>query len=111
MISAEVLVNNGLEDALNIDRDSFNTLDPHYLRVQAYMHSLLHEVIFPESWFEEKSRNKRRRAAAASDREHKFVVSLSEVSPQRYNSISLTKQTKDKQKGDKKTRNEREIDE
>jgi hypothetical protein len=109
MISAELLVNNGLEDALNIDRDSFNTLDPHYLRVQAYMHSLLHEVIFPESWFEEKSRNKRRRDAAASDREHKFVVSLSKVSPQPYNSISLTKQTRDKQKSDK-TRSEREAD-
>jgi hypothetical protein len=100
MISAEILVNTGLEDALNIDRDSFNTLDPHYLRVQAYVHSLLHEVIFPESWAEEKSRNKRRRDEVASAREHKFVESLSDVSTQRYASISLTKDTQSKRKSD-----------
>jgi CRISPR/Cas system endoribonuclease Cas6 (RAMP superfamily) len=58
----------------------------------------LHEVIFPESWAEEKSRNKRRRDKAASVREHKFVESLSKVSRQRYVSINLTKDAQNKRK-------------
>jgi hypothetical protein len=91
MLTSEVLVNEGLEDALNIDRDSFNTLDPHYLRIQGYLHSLLHQVIFPESWDEEKSRNKRRREKAASDSERRFVKSLSKTSTKQFNSISLIK--------------------
>lgn len=91
MVTSEILVNEGLEDALNIDRDSFNSLDPHYLRIQGYVHSLLHSVIFPESWEEEKSRNKRRREKVARDSERRFVSSLSKTSSKQFNSISLVK--------------------
>jgi hypothetical protein len=91
MLTSEVLVNDGLEDALNIDRDSFNTLDPHYLRIQGYLHSLLHQVIFPESWGEEKSRNKLRREKIASDNERRFVKSISRASARQFDSISLVK--------------------
>lgn len=76
MISCELVVEEGFEDALNIDRDSFNTLDPHYLRMQAYLHNLLHEVIFPEAWSEEKSRNKARRETAKEERQHEFIEVL-----------------------------------
>ena len=61
MLTSEIFVRSGLDDALKVDRDGFNTLDPQYIRVQAFVHSILHEVIFPESWGEEKSRNKDRR--------------------------------------------------
>jgi hypothetical protein len=73
MVSSELLVQQGFEDALNIDRDSFNELHPHYIRVQSYVHSLLHDLIFPETWSDEKERNKARRDQAAEARESKFV--------------------------------------
>jgi hypothetical protein len=73
MVSSELLVEQGFEDALNIDRDSFNELHPHYIRVQSYVHSLLHDLIFPETWSEEKERNKARRDDVAKKRESTFV--------------------------------------
>src|ERR1700721_144297 len=73
MVSSEFFIQRGFEDALNIDRDSFNELHPHYIRLQSYVHSLLHDVIFPETWSEEKERNKARRDQAAEARESKFV--------------------------------------
>ena len=75
MVSGELFVQQGFEDALNIDRDSFNELHPHYIRVQSYVHSLLHELIFPVTWGEEKERNKARRDHAAEARESRFVES------------------------------------
>jgi hypothetical protein len=73
MVSSELFVQQGFEDVLNIDRDSFNELHPHYMRVQSYVHSLLHDLIFPETWSDEKERNKARRDHAAEARETKFV--------------------------------------
>jgi len=73
MVSSELFVQRGFEDALNIDRDSFNELHPHYIRVQSYVHSLLHDLIFPETWSEEKERNKARRDNVAKARESSFV--------------------------------------
>jgi hypothetical protein len=61
MLSSEVFVRSGLDDALKVDRDGFNTLDPQYIRLQSFIHSILHTHIFPTSWGEEKSRNKQRR--------------------------------------------------
>jgi hypothetical protein len=73
MVSSELFVEQGFEDALNIDRDSFNELHPHYIRVQSYVHCLLHDLIFPETWSEEKERNKARRDVEAKQREASFV--------------------------------------
>lgn len=73
MVSSELFIQQGFEDALNIDRDSFNELHPHYIRAQSYIHSLLHELVFPETWSEEKKRNKERRDQAAKVIESSFV--------------------------------------
>lgn len=73
MVASEIFVRRGFEDALNIDRDSFNELHPHYIRLQSYIHSLLHDLIFPETWSDEKERNKARREKAARARESRFV--------------------------------------
>jgi len=72
MVSSELFVRKGFEDALNIDRDSFNELHPHYMRVQSYLHGLLGRV-FHETWTEEKQRNKARRGRAAEARNSSFV--------------------------------------
>jgi len=79
MVSMEIFVEQGFEDSLNIDRDSFNGLDPHYMRVQAFIHSMM-ETIFPEIWTEEKERNRRHREQLKEASERKFLNSLSRIS-------------------------------
>jgi hypothetical protein len=46
-ITGEIFVDQGLEDALNIDRDSFNRFHPEFRAVQEYVHTLLRKEIFP----------------------------------------------------------------
>ncbi|HEY4201623.1 MAG TPA: ATP-binding protein [Devosiaceae bacterium] len=38
-ITCEIFVHTGLDGALNIDRESFNTSHPHYLYIQQWLHS------------------------------------------------------------------------
>ncbi|MBD9390320.1 ATP-binding protein [Agrobacterium sp. AGB01] len=38
-ITCEIFVTEGLDGALNIDRESFNTSNPHYLYIQRWLHS------------------------------------------------------------------------
>jgi hypothetical protein len=87
MVSCELFVQKGFEDALNIDRDSFNELHPHYMRVQAYVHCLLHDLIFPETWSEEKGRNKARREHADKARDSSFVERYSKTTGDTIRSI------------------------
>jgi len=87
MVSSELFVHSGFEDALNIDRDSFNELHPHYMRVQAYVHGLLQSLVFPGTWGEEKKRNKARRTRAAEKREVSFVSKYAETTGEHISSI------------------------
>jgi hypothetical protein len=91
MISSEIVVEQGFEDALNIDRDSFNELHPHFVRTQAFLHALLHELIFPETWGEEKSRNRKRRERASKSAEKKFLERYQEVTGDRFASVTTSK--------------------
>lgn len=43
-VSGEIFVDQGLEEALNIDRDSFNEHDEHFKRLQSLLHDKLNEV-------------------------------------------------------------------
>lgn len=43
-LSGEIHVEEGLETALNIDRDSFNEMHPHYVKTQSIVHELLASV-------------------------------------------------------------------
>jgi len=87
MISGEVNVVTGFEDALNIDRESFNELHPHFIRVQSYIHSVLHEIVFPETWSEEKLRNVRRRSQRDTEREKSFMAQLRDSTKEEYRKI------------------------
>lgn len=86
MVSSELFVKRGFEDALNIDRDSFNELHPHYMRVQSYLHGLLARV-FKETWDEEKHRNKARRDRAAVARNTSFVKQYRAVTGEKVRTI------------------------
>jgi Histidine kinase-, DNA gyrase B-, and HSP90-like ATPase len=74
-VTGEIFVDDGLEDALNIDRDSFNRFHPQFRAVQQYVHKVLEEEIFPEVYknIEIRSREK------ASDRSAKRQLSLAQV--------------------------------
>jgi hypothetical protein len=76
MVSSELFIEAGFEDGLNIDRDSFNELHPHYIRVQAFLHGVLHERIFRETWTEEKTRNEKRRVSASAAHDAAFKKSF-----------------------------------
>jgi hypothetical protein len=87
MISSEIFIHDGFEDALNIDRDSFNELHAHYIRVQSYIHALLQEHIFPETWTEEKLRNKKRRVAAEERKDKRFTEGFRRTTGEEIRSI------------------------
>jgi hypothetical protein len=42
----EVYVEEGLEDAMNIDRNTFNLTHPHYRKLRLFLHDLLHKEVF-----------------------------------------------------------------
>ena len=94
MLSAEVFVRAGLDDALKVDRDGFNTLDPQYIRLQAFVHSILHELIFPGSWEEEKARNKQRREVRERRGITTFSKRLKETTNRQFTKIEIVPKEK-----------------
>lgn len=46
-LTGEIFVSEGLEDALNIDRDSFNRFHPQFRAIQEFVHAVLHDKVFP----------------------------------------------------------------
>ena len=48
-LTGEVFVDEGLEDALNIDRDSFNRVHPEFRAIQDHVHGVLKDI-FSDVW-------------------------------------------------------------
>lgn len=67
-LTGEIYVDQGLEDALNIDRDSFNRFHPQFRFLQSYSHKILHDEIFPEVYRNIDVRSKSK--AGAKEEEH-----------------------------------------
>jgi hypothetical protein len=61
---AEVFVTKGLEEALNIDRESFNTAHPHYQILLNWVHNALRQVSNKQKSLESEERTKRNAATA-----------------------------------------------
>ncbi len=59
-VTGEIFVTGGLEDALNVDRDSFNRFHPHFRALQKFIHDLLHNHVFPASYVQIEVRSKSR---------------------------------------------------
>lgn len=70
-ITAEIFVQRGLESALNIDRESFNQVHPHYQLIVKWVHSALRQLINKQKDIQKQYRDK-----TAVERE---VFSLSTV--------------------------------
>ncbi len=60
-ISGEIYVEEGLEFALNIDRDSFNEIHPHFVKLKEIIHALLQQEVFPEANRSQSKRSKQKR--------------------------------------------------
>jgi hypothetical protein len=67
-ITGEVYADEGLEDALNIDRDSFNRFNPEFRLVQKQVHQALQEVVFPSVYKEIEVRSEARRKTSDLER-------------------------------------------
>jgi len=77
-VTGELYVHEGLENALNIDRGSFNEMHPHYLHLQSRLHDAL-EKVFSGQQARQRRRKKRETAQEeAKDRRH-FESSLSRL--------------------------------
>jgi histidine kinase/DNA gyrase B/HSP90-like ATPase len=67
-LTGEVYVDEGLEDALNIDRDSFNRFHPEFRTIQEDVHRILHTEIFPVSYKKIDLRSSHKKSEQAKNR-------------------------------------------
>ena len=74
-LTGEIFVEAGLEDALNVDRDSFNRFHPEYRAIQEHVHGILHDHIFPRVYQEIDRRSNER----AKTREQTRTIELRRV--------------------------------
>jgi hypothetical protein len=76
-ISGEVFVEVGLEDALNIDRDSFRETDVHYQALRAYIWDTLRSDVFPDFKSRQKKFSQERRNEERSQLEDQLDERIS----------------------------------
>ncbi len=74
-VTGEIYVDNGLEDALNVDRDSFNRFHPQYRKLQEIVHDKLRNNVFPAVYKQIDVRSKKK----SQGRDVKRQESLREV--------------------------------
>jgi hypothetical protein len=81
-VTGEVFVEEGLEPALNIDRDSFRETDVHYQALRAYIWQTLREKVFPEFKSRQNQYRKTRQRQAQTDYQKRFnLVTLELPAP------------------------------
>jgi hypothetical protein len=67
-LTGEIYVDEGLEDALNVDRDSFNRFHPEFRAVQEYVHTVLKTEVFPQVYKNIDKRSYKKAADRATNR-------------------------------------------
>ncbi len=78
-LTGEIFVVEGLEDALNIDRDSFNRFHPEYRTIQTYIHKILQAEIFPDVWKQIDVRSEAKAKKRNSERQHNLKTVIKEA--------------------------------
>jgi hypothetical protein len=68
-VTGEIFVEEGLEDALNIDRDSFNRFHPEFRELQTSIHTILQKELFPEVYKNIDVRSEERRQEIVDQRD------------------------------------------
>lgn len=82
-VSGELFVEHGLEDALNIDRASFNEMHPHYLRLQKELHEQL-RVVFDDLIKTSAKRSEKAAALKRKETREKLLERIESVSGVKY---------------------------
>jgi hypothetical protein len=67
-LTGEIYVDQGLEDALNVDRDSFNRFHPEFRALQSHIHSVLRDEVFPAVYKNIDVRSKERKSKITTKR-------------------------------------------
>lgn len=80
-VTGELFVDAGLEDALNIDRDSFNKFHPEFRALQMAVHEVLQRDVFPEVYEKIEQRSKARREEKVVHRDVVLKSTLRELEP------------------------------
>lgn len=71
-VTGEIYVDEGLEPALNIDRDSFRETDVHYQAMRAHVWQLLREQVFPDFKARQKQYKNQQKSKERSSQDKKF---------------------------------------
>lgn len=75
-ITGEIYVEDGLESALNIDRDSFKETDVHYQALRAFLWDKLRTKVFPDFKLRQKNFSNEKRTQERNIQEEKFTEKL-----------------------------------
>jgi len=78
-LTGEIYIDEGLEDALNVDRDSFNRFHPQFRAVQQHIHKVLRGNVFPEVYQKIDERSVAKRDARSEARLSAFKEILAEA--------------------------------
>jgi hypothetical protein len=84
-LSGEVYVDEGLEEALNVDRHSFNEVHPHYLELQKQLHYFLKVgKVFSEARKASEAKHKLKEQVHARDIDNEFIKAVQKVLKVKY---------------------------
>ena len=75
-LTGELFIERGLEDALTVGRDGFDTGHPHYIALRKWLHSQLHREVFPTLIKGIRFRRSRREAYKSESRDKAFSESI-----------------------------------
>lgn len=78
-VTGEIFVEEGLEQALNIDRDSFRETDTHYQALRAFLWEKLRTRVFPEFKLRQDQFRKERKYTENTRQETKFNEYVSQL--------------------------------
>ena len=82
-LTGEIFVEEGLEDALNIDRDSFNRFHPEFRVLQEHVHAVLSDEVFPEVYKKLEERSLERNELKERNRTGVLKEAISELTSQK----------------------------
>ncbi|WP_263377189.1 ATP-binding protein [Granulicella aggregans] len=78
-ISGEIFVEEGLESALNIDRDSFRETDVHYQALKAYVWTVLRKTVFPDFKTRQRDFRKAKQRVVTAEEDQAFEDAILEL--------------------------------
>ncbi len=93
-IFGEIYIEDGLEEAMNVNRNSFVITHPHYRRLKNYLHNILHATVFPTCRSRYIERKEETKKEAGALRETKIKDYLNFVFDRKFKIISSKESSK-----------------